>query len=178
MSCNRLLLRAARIHFSKSNHSKRTPRRAFTLIELLIVIAVIAILAGIAVPNILTSRRAGEETSAVGSLKAIDDAEASFRARNNTYGTLSELASLGLIDASLGAATGSASTRSGYFFHLQGLSSSQYFVVAIRPTPLSSDRQFYTDESDVIFWAPAMATSPTSDSDGSPPSSSFQQIGN
>ncbi len=67
----------------------RKQRRGFTLIELLIVIAVIAILAAIAIPNLLSSRQAANEASAIGSMRTINSAEATYRARNNGYATLS-----------------------------------------------------------------------------------------
>jgi type IV pilus assembly protein PilA len=52
----------------------------FTLIELLIVVAIIGVVAGIAVPGLLRARQSGNEASAIGSIRAINSAQASYAA--------------------------------------------------------------------------------------------------
>lgn len=56
--------------------------KAFTLIELMIVVAIIAIIAAIAIPNLLESKKAANETNAVGSLKAVASGYEIYKTNN------------------------------------------------------------------------------------------------
>ncbi len=93
----------------------------FTLIELLIVVAIIGIIAAIAVPGLLRARQSGNEASAIGSVRAVNSAEAAYAASCGGGGYALTLVNLGtpaqagappFISPDLGAAD--PSLKSGY----------------------------------------------------------------
>ncbi|HWN10227.1 MAG TPA: prepilin-type N-terminal cleavage/methylation domain-containing protein [Pyrinomonadaceae bacterium] len=85
----------------------------FSLIELLIVVAIIGIIAAIAIPNLLASRRAANEGSAQSSLRTIYSCEMTYQASTGlgSFGTIAQLRGDFLTDEVLGSGT-----KSGYNF--------------------------------------------------------------
>lgn len=111
-------------------------QEGFSLIELLIVVAIIGILAAIAIPNLLSSRRAANEASAQSSLRTIHNCQATYRATNGDldYGTLAALGGQYLTDRVL-----ASGTKSGYNFQVNptsGVVPAQFYATAV-PTATS-----------------------------------------
>ena len=139
----------------------KNSQKRFSLIELLIVVAIILIIAAIAIPNLLRSRMAANEASAVGSLRTLNTASVQY---STTYGTgfPVALANLGPATPATSAAADlidsvlASGTKSGYVFLLTGVAGAggsidTYTITAIPSTVgTTSQRMFFTDQSGVI----------------------------
>jgi len=134
--------------------------RGFTLVEIMIVVAIIALLAAIAIPNLLRARLNANESAAIGAMQTISTAAQSYRSSNPNYPVT--LTSLGTATPPYIDSVLSAGGKSGYSFALTGATNS--FTAIGRPqTPGTSGvRTFFVDESGVITFCTANPCTPTS----------------
>lgn len=159
-------------------HSMKRKQKGFSLIELLIVVAIILVIAAVAVPNLLRSRMSANEASAIASMRTIMTSEIVY---SMTYpvGFSANLPSLGdggaqancvppafpaagsacLIDPSLGTGT-----KSGYAFSYApagggGLNSSYTLNADPLFSGVSGQRHFFTDDTNILRVNPAAVAS-------------------
>ena len=142
--------------------------KGFSLIELLIVVAIILIIAAIAIPNLIRSKMAANESSAVASLRTINTGEVTYQ---NTYpGTFATMTSLGpggtatcgtpavgaacLIDNLLATATTVGTAKSGYIFLVTagGAGTGTYTSEAEPASNQTGTRGFCSDQNLVLYY--------------------------
>jgi len=153
-------------------------QKGFSLIELLIVVAIILIIAAIAIPNLMRSRMAANESSAVGSLRTINTAEVTYSTTYPAQGFAPALANLGGAAASCGSGTTPTTaaacliddvlaqgTKSGYAFTATGATGNggtvmvTYSSTAEPSAPgQSGQRDFCSDQSGVIYAGASQGT--------------------
>jgi len=153
-------------------------QRGFSLIELLIVVAIILVIAAIALPSLLRARIAANESSAVSSIRQIKTAEVSYYTEFPTVGYAKALSDLGgvacapptvtsacLLDTVVAGAGPGSTGKSGYFLNATGVPKGTLnadFVAGGSPiNPRSSGDHEFCSTSDAIMRSqPAAGSTP------------------
>jgi type IV pilus assembly protein PilA len=145
-------------------------QKGFSLIELLIVVAIILIIAAIAIPNLLRARIAANESSAVASVRTLNTAQISYNSAYPTVGFASTLANLGGTSCAPPSSTGAclidtqlqSGSKSGYSFALSGVSgtpASTYQVIASPLAPNQTGTRYFCSFADAVVRANSAAIS-------------------
>jgi type IV pilus assembly protein PilA len=140
-----------------ATRSRNRKAQGFSLIELLIVVAIILIIAAIAIPNFMRARESANESSAVSSIHAVNTAQIAYSSANPGIGFSALLTDLGpagggYIDSSL--ATG---TKAGYkFTYVQSTTSTPSQGYTFNADPITrgvtGQRSFYSDQNNATHY--------------------------
>jgi prepilin-type N-terminal cleavage/methylation domain-containing protein len=132
-----------------SKPRKRRSSKGFSLLELLIVVAIILIIATIAIPSLMRSRQAAQESSAVATLRSLNTAEVTYMSTNRgRYGEIPDLIFAGLIDERFN------DSLSGYAYDITvSDANTNYIIVASAISENTGRFNYYTGPDLVVRYS-------------------------
>ena len=134
--------------------SQGLPAWVILIIVVVAGIPILAIIAAIAIPNLLASKQAANEASAIASLRRLSAAQELYVTRYGEFGHLENLGNVKFIDSILAQATHPGSPKSGYYFKVEVEPRDiSWSCVALPALPGSSgSRSFYISRDGVITY--------------------------
>ena len=133
----------------------RKTNAGFSLLELLIVVAIILIIATIAIPSLLRSRQAANESSAVANLRTINTAQVTYlSSAGGNFGTITNLVAAGLVDSRF------SGTVSGYVYTVT-TSGADYTADAVPASSNTGRYGYYSTPDAVVRFSTASSLAPT-----------------
>ncbi len=150
----------------------RSTERGFTLVEIMIVVAIIALLAAIAIPNVLRGRTSANESAAIGNMRAVLSSLEMLRSVNNAYPTTAQTWMTAMYGATcaaadvpvpdfgppsfcntmVGGATAATGLVQGYKYTYTPVASGATYTVVATPLTVNNTgtRSFFANESGII----------------------------
>ncbi|MFA5038503.1 MAG: type II secretion system protein [Candidatus Omnitrophota bacterium] len=125
-------------------------KKGFTLVEIMIVVAIIVLLAAIAIPNLLRARLSANEATAIAAMRTLSTAMESYRAAQSPPAYPSALTSLNASNPPYIDSVLAGGNKSGYTFTIAGGGNTYSVVGTPQTANVTGVRSFYVDQSGVV----------------------------